>query len=292
MFGMDPDVPVGPRLIERTDPAFPARLSDLAVPPRVLWVQGRTPVEGEPAVAVVGSRAASQAACARVNELAADLARTGFAVVSGGALGIDAAAHRGALAASGVTFAVLGCGIDVVYPDRHVDLFRQISARGGLLSEYGPGVSPRPGQFPARNRLVAALAGAVIVGESRGGSGALITARLASALGRPLLAIAGSAGTDGLLARGAAVQVESAADVIAALGDKGNKPDKSGPSGQIPAKFRDLIAALCDGPAAADVIAARSGLPLGEVLGALFEAELSGLVARVSGGRFEVPRGH
>jgi DNA processing protein len=253
-----------------------------------LWVHGRTPgaVEAEQSLAVVGSRAASRAACARVNELAADLARAGFAIISGGALGIDAAAHRGALAARGATFAVLGCGIDVVYPDRHADLFRQIALRGGLLSEYGPGISPRPGQFPARNRLVAALAGAVIIAESRAGSGALITARLASALGRPLLAVPGSAGTDGLLAAGAAVSVESAADVLDALAGK------SRPSPLIPAKFRDIIAALGDGPASADVIARLSGRPLGEVLGVLFEAELSGLVVRVPGGRFEVPRGH
>ena len=286
MFGMSPDVRIGPRLIEPTDPEFPARFSDLPVPPRALWVMGRTPLEGERIVAVVGSRAATHAASARVHELAAELARAGWVVVSGGALGIDAAAHRGALSAGGATFAVLGCGIDVVYPDRHADLFRQIAASGGLLSEYGPGVSPRPGRFPARNRLVAALARVVIVGESRGGSGALITARLASALGRPLLAIPGSAGTDGLLATGAAAPVASVTDVLDALAGKSAAPR------EIPDDFQGIVAALHDGPASADVIAVRLGLPLGETLGALCEAELSGFITRAPGGKFEVPRGH
>ena len=113
-------------------------------------------------------------------------------MISGGALGIDAAAHRGALQGKGATFAVFGCGIDVVYPDRHRRLFDEVIAGGGgLLSEYSPGTPPRPWQFPARNRIVAALAQMVIVGESRTGSGALITARLAAT---PGTAVAGDSG--------------------------------------------------------------------------------------------------
>jgi DNA processing protein len=289
MVGMDLAATTVPapisKQIDASSPVFPSRFFDLPVPPRALWFEGRVPRQGEQLLAIVGSRGSSRAASAQVAGLAADLTRAGWAIVSGGALGIDAAAHRGALEAGGATFAVLGCGIDVVYPDRHLELFRQIARGGGLLSEYGPGVRPHPGQFPVRNRLVAAMAQAVIVGESRRGSGALITARLAIALGRPLLAIPGSVGSDGLLASGAAVSVESAADVIAALADQ--SPAAARPPGPYQA-LRDVLA---DGPATAEVIAGRLGLPLGEALGALFEAELCGAVARAAGGRFEVTRG-
>ncbi len=286
MFDMDSDFVTRPWMIEPTNPLFPKRFSDLPVPPRGLWVDGRPPLDSEPLLAIVGSRAATRAASNRVTQIAAELAGAGWAVVSGGALGIDAAAHRGVLEAGGTTFAVLGCGIDVVYPDRHARLFCEIAAAGGLLSEYGPGVSPRPGQFPARNRLVAALARVLIVAESRRASGALITARQASALGRPVFAIPGSAGTDGLLAAGAARAVETAADVLDALAGRAS------PAPVVPIAFKNILTALGDGPASADAIAHRAGMTLAETLAALFEAELGGFVARVPGGRFEAPRGH
>lgn len=227
-------------------------------------------------------------ACNRIAEVASELARAGFAIVSGGALGIDAAAHRGALAGHGATFAVLGCGIDVIYPDRHAGLFRDITANGGLLSEYAPGVKPRPGQFPARNRLVAALASAVIVGECRSRSGALITARIARRLGRRLCAVPGSAGTEALLATGAALPVLSAADVVAVLAGT--------PARLVPlaggAEAAELRRALGDEVVTAETVAARLGRTLGEVLGLLSEGELDGWILRRSGGRFEVHRGH
>src|SRR5205085_109629 len=146
---------------------FPRRFQDLKRPPQGLWVRGRAPAPGEMMLAIVGSRATRKASCDRVASLAASLARSGArsrcAVLSGGALGIDAAAHRGALAAGGATFAVLGCGVDVVYPDRHARLYDDLAATGGLISEYEPGTPPRYGQFPARNRIIAALAEAVLV---------------------------------------------------------------------------------------------------------------------------------
>jgi DNA processing protein len=271
------------------DAELPRRLADLSpAAPRQLWVEGRLPGPDELLLAIVGSRAASMKACAGISELASGLARAGFAVVSGGALGVDAAAHRGALAGRGATFAVLGCGIDVIYPDRHAGLFRDIAANGGLLSEYGPGVKPRPGQFPARNRLVAGLAHAVIVGECRSRSGALITARIAARLRRPLCAVPGSSGTDGLLAAGAAFPVSTAADVSAVLAGMpaGPAPAPGGPEGAA------LRRALGDEAVTADEIAARLGRGLGDVLGMLSEGELDGWILRRSGGRFEVHRGH
>jgi DNA processing protein len=278
-----------PVFLPALDGRFPRSLADLPRPPAGLWVDGRLPVAGERLLTIVGSRAARKVAIDAVTSLAADLARAGWGVVSGGALGIDAAAHRGALAGGAATFAVLGCGIDVVFPDRHGGLFREIAAAGGLLSEHGPGVAPRPGQFPVRNRLVAALGSAVIVAEARPRSGALITARLATELGRPLLAVPGSSGTDGLIARGAALPVSSAADVMAALaGDATAFPEAT----LVPGALASVVAAVAAGAPTADLVARRLGRPVGEVLGSLLEAELAGLLTRGPGGRFEVPRGN
>jgi DNA processing protein len=271
---------------------FPKRFADLGTgAPAALWVDGRLPRQDEALVAVVGSRAASLKACAGVTALAAELAAAGHPIVSGGALGIDAAAHRGALRAGRPTFAVLGCGIDVVYPDRHVELFRDIARQGGLLSEYGPGEQPRRGQFPARNRLVAALAQIVVVGECRARSGALITARLAAKLGRRVCAIPGSSGADALLAAGAAWPVQTAADVMQALAGIAPAPPvpKGGVDGQDPTGLRRV---LNEGPLTAEEVSVRLGRGLGEVLGLLSEGELEGWVLRRSGGRFEVHRGH
>lgn len=288
MMGMQPTF--GPRFVDTFHPEYPACFADLAVPPRPLWVDGRLPAgdHGRRMLAIVGSRGVSSASSARVADVAGGLATAGWTIVSGGALGIDAAAHEGALGAGGLTFAVLGCGIDVVYPDRHKGLFRRIAARGGLLSEYGPGVQPRKGQFPARNRLVAALGTAVLVGESRRGSGALITARLAARLGRPLLAIPGSAGTDELLMSGAAAPVASAQDALEALAGRPRAvPAADGAVGAL------LLAVRAAGaPTTAEAVAARLGAPLPEVLSLLCEAELNGQVARAAGGKFEVPGAH
>jgi DNA processing protein len=303
MLGMDPqgeDRPEGkdrnlrpPRILDSKGPLYPARLADLRTPPKTLWIDGRAPAAAESLVAIVGSRASTHAGCSHASELAADLADSGCSVVSGGALGIDAAAHRGALRAGGATFAVLGCGIDVVYPDRHARLFREIVVRGGLISEYGPGIQPRPGQFPARNRLVAALAHAVIVGWSHKTSGALITARQALALGRQLLAIPGSAGADRLLAAGAAIPVGTAADVLRAMANQ-VAPVRVTASPVQPTStliLGAILDLLAQGPASAEVVARRLGMSLAEALGTLSEAELSGFIVRAAGGRFEVPRG-
>jgi len=276
-----------PRLIPAQDAAFPRSLADLPVPPSGLWTAGRLPRPGERMLSVVGSRSVSQSACARVAELTGHLARAGWSIVSGGALGIDAAAHRGALSAGGSTFAVLGCGIDVVYPDRHRDLFRHITARGGLLSEYGPGCPPHRGQFPVRNRIVAALGRFLLVGESRGGSGALITARIAAQLGRPLLAIPGSGGTDRLIASGAAVAVTSTDDLDGALAGR-----RRAQGSVAPGPWAAVLGLLKQGPATAEEIADRADKSVGEVLSLLGAAELAGLVERRPGGTFEVHRGN
>jgi DNA processing protein len=221
----------------------------------------------------------------RTSAIAGELVAAGRFVVSGGALGIDAAAHRGALAAGGVTFAVLGCGADVVYPDGHGKLFDQIAVDGGLLSEYPAGTPARSGQFPVRNRIVAGLADAVVVVEARRRSGALITARLAAELGRPVIAVPGSVGTDELLAVGLATAAEDGAEILQRMAGEVVPPRAA------PAEMAPLLAVLGDGSDNAAGIAQRLGVSLPAALGVLAEAELSGWVRRLAGGRYEVPHG-
>ena len=204
----------------------------------------------------------------------------GFTIVSGGALGIDAAAHQGALEVGAPTFAVLGCGVDVVYPDRHAALFAQIAATGGLLSEFPPGTPPRGKQFPSRNRIVAALAQAVLVVEAREASGALVTARLALALGRPLYAVPGSAGTDRLLTSGKARAVRDGAELLRVLAG-----EPASAAAAVPEELRSLMMALAGGATAGEV-ARRLALPISAALALLSEAELGGWILRGAGGVF------
>lgn len=260
------------------DVGFPAELGTMPQPVEALWYVGRLPDVSERRLAIVGARDASMAKCRLAHQLAASSARDGFAIVSGGALGVDAAAHRGALEAGGATFAVLGCGVDVIYPDRHRALFADVTAGGGLLSEYAPGTRPRHGQFPARNRIIAALSEAVLVVEAGFASGALITARLAAKLGRALLAVPGSPGTDELIASGAARPIDDGEALRRAL--RGEAPAVR----PIPARFEALVAALAasDGPPAE--IARRLRLPLPNTLALIAEAELDGWICRRPGG--------
>lgn len=243
-----------------------------------MWYRGSLPEDGMSSLAIVGGRAATMQGC----RLAADLARAavarGYAIVSGGALGIDAAAHRGALDAGGRTYAVLGCGVDVVYPDRHAVLFEDIAANGALISEHPPGTPPKQGHFPVRNRLVAALAGAVLVVEARRRSGALITARLGLELGRPLFAVPGSAGTDELLAARKATGVTAAGELIRALA--GEPIVRRPPAALVP-----LIELLAAGAAEPVEISRRLDITLPAALALVAEAELDGWVRRFPGGR-------
>jgi DNA processing protein len=265
-------------------PTFPAVLRQLSSPPKTLWVTGRLPTADDRALAIVGSRAASGAACRRAEALAVAAVAAGYAVASGGALGVDAAAHRGALAAGGVTFAVLGCGIDVVYPDRHGPLFAEIAASGAVMTEHAPGTPPRAQHFPARNRIVAALAETTVVVEAQSASGALITARFAGKLGRRVLAVPGSAGCDALLASGAALEIEDERALRERLA--GRAPAAA----SVPTALAALVAALRVGAAAPGELAGRLGTSLPATLAILAEAELAGWARRLPGGKFEVLR--
>jgi DNA processing protein len=205
----------GLRFLARSNARFPSLLAAIHDPPTGLFLRGAAEPEllSRPAVAIVGARACSAYGAGVARLLGRELASAGLVVVSGLARGVDGEAHRGALetgaADSGATVAVLGCGIDRIYPAAHARLGDEIAARGLVVSEYAPGVSPAPWRFPARNRIVAGLAAATIVVEAREGSGALITADFALEEGREVLAVPGeitstlTAGSNGLLRLGA-----------------------------------------------------------------------------------------
>jgi len=275
----------GQSRVAADDARFPTALRLIPSPPDFLWCRGRLPAPAERLFAVVGARAATRASCNRASEIARGLARTGAAIVSGGAFGIDAAAHEGALAESAPTFAVLGCGTDVVYPDRHRDLFGRIVASGGLLSEYSPGTPPRRGQFPARNRLIAGLAQAVIIVEAAFRSGALITARLARTFSRPLFSVPGSPGTDALVRSGRALPAASADDVLRALAGE-YAPSATAPG--APDRFAAILDAIQPGLNSPADLCKHLGMALPSLLAALAEAELEGFVKRAAGNTYEV----
>ncbi|HTR52567.1 MAG TPA: DNA-processing protein DprA [Kofleriaceae bacterium] len=241
------------------------------MPERLAAVGWTTPlhVRGElatgPAVAIVGARAASARGMERAHALARHLAGHGVDVVSGGALGIDGAAHRGALAGAGTTTVVLGTGIDVLYPARHAQLFHDVVAAGGaLVSMFPPGTEPRRSTFPQRNRLIAALADVVVVVEADARSGSLSTARAGRELGRVVCAWPGSRGCDRLLAAGAAV-IEREADALAALA---GAPRRLAPAALDPIAAR-IAGAIASGARGVDQIVRATGLPVRAVLRAL-----------------------
>jgi DNA processing protein len=278
------------------DQAYPLRLAELFDPPPGLFLRGAEEgalarlAEG-PVVAVVGSRHATAGGLGHARALARQLAERDAVVVSGLARGVDAAAHEGALAADGTTVAVLGTGVDVVYPRRHRPLAERIRRRGLLVSEYWPGTPAAPWRFPARNRIIAGLAQAVVVVEAGQRSGALITADMALETGRAVLAMPGPAGAPGhagchALLRAGAALCESADDVVAELPQAGWG---SGPS-EAPPTPRGLEGRLYEElsrePLRADQLAAALAAAPAEVAAALARLEIDGHVLRGEGSRF------
>ncbi|HLV81501.1 MAG TPA: DNA-processing protein DprA [Chthonomonadaceae bacterium] len=180
------------RLLVQGQPDYPRLLKEIADPPALLFVQGTLTPEDRLSVGMVGSRHATPYGRATAERLARELAGHGLTVISGGAIGIDAAAHRGALSAGGRTLAVLGCGLDVDYPRENRNLFAQIASQGALISEYPPGAQPESWRFPLRNRVISGLSLGILVVEASRQSGALITAGFAAEHGRPILAVPGN----------------------------------------------------------------------------------------------------
>jgi DNA processing protein len=257
-----------------------------------LNVKGSWPPPDGPRVAIVGSRRPSPYGEAVAEQLAADLARSGVVVVSGLALGCDAAAHRGALVGGGVTVAVMGTGVDIVYPAAHLRLAEEIVAAGGaLVSQFPNGTAPRRHNFPARNLTIAALSDAVVVVEAVQGSGALITAEAALDLHKEVMAVPGSifsplsVGTHALIRDGAGL-VQNARDVLAAVGvirevldDPLAAPQSLGFG--LPAERDGILVHLSDVLAvSAAELARKLDLPFAEVLGRLTSLELDGAARR------------
>jgi DNA processing protein len=274
------------KALHREDSGYPARLAQVDDAPPTVWMVGRWSPRPR-AVAIVGARAASVRGMDFAEALGGALAAAGFDVISGGAIGIDAAAHRGALDGgkgpeSGRTVAVLGTGVDVVYPARHHLLYEEIVLSGGaLLTQFPPGAQPRPQTFPVRNRVIAALAELVVVVEASDKSGSLHTARATRSLGRQLVALPGSAGTDGLILTGARA-VASVADVEALLDGRAPAPPVLP---EDPAAQR-LYAVLDAVPRDVGDLAFRAGLAVGTCAATVIDLELGGLAARAAGGRY------
>ena len=268
------------------DAAYPELLEALRDPPDPLFLRGeRIDLLRHPAVAIVGARSCSPYGAQVGRMLGRELAAAGAVVVSGLARGIDGEAHRGALEARGHTVAVLGCGIDRDYPARHAELARRIADTGLVVSEYPAGVEPAPWRFPARNRIIAALALALVVVEARSRSGALTTVDFALELGREVFAVPGeitsalSAGTNELIRQGA-TPLLAASDLHDVLGLDLAAP-LAGPA--VSAAARDILGLLASGLHGVDELVARSTLAAADVAAAIVELELAGLVAQADG---------
>ena len=275
--------------------AFPAALRVIPDSPVLLYCHGALAWLEHPAVAIIGSRSATDYGKRVAAGLAAELAAAGITIVSGAAHGIDAAAHRGALEASGSTVAVLGCGIDVVYPRSHAGLFRDIADRGLLISEYPLGTQPEGFRFPARNRIISGLVAGVVVVEATGKSGSLITARLALDQGREVFAVPGrvdspkSAGTHRLIQQGAHL-VQTAADILEGLSwsrEAGSPPATAGGVPAVTTQEQELLARLEPYPRDIDVLVRLTGLALAEIHSLLLQLELKGLVRQLPGQQYE-----
>lgn len=265
-------------------PEYPPLLAEISDPPACLWIRGDPSVLSGIIVAVIGARHASQEGLIAAREIAFDLARAGIVVASGLARGIDSAAHRGALEGGGKTIAVLGTGIDRVYPAENDLLTEQIAASGLLVTEFLPGTHPEDWHFPRRNRIISGLSKAVVVVEARDKSGSLITARLAAEQGRDVMAVPGTIvggrnrGANALLRDGAKL-VESAVDILEELGFDVSLSRRS-PQGEGGRKDRQVVEFTVD------QIAEQLKIPAGEALARLLEWELTGEVQRIGSGRF------
>jgi DNA processing protein len=282
-------------VVSRGDCRFPTALAAIHDPPEALWIHGDPDALRAPAVAIVGSRAASAYALEVARRLGADLARRNIAVVSGMARGVDSAAHRGALEGGGLTIAVFGCGVDVIYPPEHRGLASRIAERGALVSEFPPGMPPLKQHFPQRNRIISGLSLAIVIVEAAEGSGSLITADFALEQGRTVLAVPGNVlggrnfGAHALLRDGAKL-VECADDILEELPagltlEKESKPVRV-------ASHDPVLRSMDEGDTYdLDEIAERSGVDRMKLLPRLLELELAGAVQRIEGGRFVRFRG-
>ncbi|HKQ30009.1 MAG TPA: DNA-processing protein DprA [Burkholderiales bacterium] len=284
-------------LVRWTDADYPPLLREIADPPIALYVVGERAALSQPQLAIVGSRNASPAGRENAAAFARSLSAAGLTITSGLALGVDGAAHQGALDAGGKTVAACGTGLDRVYPARHRDLAHAIAKNGALISEFRIGSPPRPQHFPVRNRLISGLSFGVLVVEAALESGSLITARLALEHGREVFAVPGSIhsplarGCHALIRQGAKL-VETANDIIEELGalaqlTRHTASARGAPQRALSPQAERLLTCLGHDPATLDHLVERSGLTAHAVSSMLVTLELEGIVAAMPGGRFQ-----
>lgn len=297
---------LGVHLLTLEDPDYPVRLAEIYDPPLLLFIRGELRASDERCIAIVGTRRASPYGLRVAERFGCDLAARGITVVSGMASGIDSAAHRGAIEAGGRTIAVLGCGVDVVYPPQNADLMRQITDHGCVVSQFPMGTKPAAGHFPYRNRIISGLTLGTVVVEAPSSSGALITARQAAEQGREVFAVPGPIGvhtSEGphALIRDGAKLVEKIDDILveldlpvpslqpAAKGEPGAPPIPRRTDTPAPATNpleQDILASLSPNGSFVDEIAAACRISISEALSTLTMLELRGLVRQFSGKRF------
>lgn len=276
-------------IVTLSDARYPRQLLQIPDPPALLHVKGRIELLNRPALAIVGSRNATKQGTANAEAFARTLSDAGLTIVSGLALGIDAAAHRGGLAGSASSVAVLGTGADIVYPARNRTLAHELAAGGALVSEFPLGTKPLAGNFPRRNRLISGLALGCLVVEAAADSGSLITARLAAEQGREVFAIPGSIhsplakGGHALIKQGAKL-VEGARDILEELRMSVAAAAVPPPPPVADPRALRLLVALGHEPCDLDLLAARSELPIAEIGALLTQLELGGQVAILPGG--------
>ncbi len=292
----------GNHILTLADAAYPQALLDSADPPTLLYVKGRVELLNRPMLAIVGSRNATAQGERDAQAFATHLAQAGLTVVSGLALGIDAAAHRGALDSIASTVAVIGTGADRLYPARNAELARQIAERGAIISEFALGTPVLPANFPRRNRLIAGLATGTLVVEAAPKSGSLITARLAAEAGREVFAIPGSIhapqskGCHQLIRQGAKL-VETAQDILEELrwqtppnssfAAAEAKVSRCDTESETDLQQEQVLTALGHAPCSLESLLQRTGLTAPELLAILLTMELAGHVAQVPGGLYQ-----
>jgi DNA processing protein len=286
----------GARLVTIKDDKYPANLRKIEDPPPFLYVKGELQRSDDLAVAIVGSRNASAYGLSACQNLGSDLSRRGLVIISGLARGIDSAAHWGAIQAGGRTIAVLGCGIDVIYPRENRDLLTKIEANGAVITELPPGVPPEPINFPRRNRIISGMSLGVIVVEASARSGSLITARLALEQNREVFAVPGmvssirSQGTHHLIKQGAKL-VECANDVLEeifpqALANPGDYVPREIPYDELSPEARLIMDVIGLTPRHIDELLKEAGVSVGPATSILLELELKGYIKQLPGKLF------
>jgi len=274
------------------DTRYPQALLQIPDPPPLLYVKGHVDLLNLPALAIVGSRNATPQGAALAESFARTLSDAGLTIVSGLALGIDAAAHRGGLAGSARSVAVVGTGLDVVYPARNRALAHELATAGALVSEFPLGTGPIASNFPRRNRLISGLARGCLVIEAAAQSGSLITARLANEQGREVFAVPGSIhsplskGCHLLIKQGSKL-VEAAQDILEELHMPAHAPEAASAAAHSGVHEQALLDHLGFDPCDIDTLSMRSGLPSDVVSSLLTQLEIEGIVAAVPGGRYQ-----